>query len=66
MVRSIPDGHHTVTPYLSLQNAAEALEFYARAFGAIELKFRVREARSDTQKLRLAILRSCWPTSMQK
>ena len=37
MVRSIPDGHHTVTPYLSLQNAAAALDFYKRAFGATEL-----------------------------
>jgi hypothetical protein len=37
MVRSIPEGHHTVTPYLSLQNAAKALDFNARVFGAIEL-----------------------------
>ena len=32
----IPDGFHTVTPYLVVKNAAEAVEFYKRAFGAKE------------------------------
>jgi len=35
-VKPIPDGFHTVTPYLSVSNAAEAIEFYKRAFGAQE------------------------------
>jgi hypothetical protein len=26
----IPAGHHTVTPYLTIKNAAKALEFYKR------------------------------------
>jgi PhnB protein len=30
----IPDGYHTVTPYLTVNNAAAALDFYKRAFGA--------------------------------
>ena len=33
----IPEGLHTVTPYLTVRNAAKALEFYKRAFGAKEL-----------------------------
>jgi PhnB protein len=33
-VKSIPEGYHTVTPHLSLKNAAKALEFYKEAFGA--------------------------------
>lgn len=33
-VDPIPKGFHTVTPYLSLDRAAEALEWYKRAFGA--------------------------------
>ena len=37
MVKSIPDGHHTVTPYLSLRGAAAAIDFYKRAFGATEI-----------------------------
>jgi PhnB protein len=32
----IPDGFHTVTPYLSMKNASQAIEFYKRAFGATE------------------------------
>ncbi|MGH8583216.1 MAG: VOC family protein [Gammaproteobacteria bacterium] len=36
-VKSIPDGYHSVTPYLSIKGAADAIEFYKRAFGAKEL-----------------------------
>ncbi|MBS1808202.1 MAG: VOC family protein [Acidobacteria bacterium] len=36
-VKPIPEGYHTVTPYLILQDAASALEFYKQAFGATEL-----------------------------
>src|SRR5687767_13533238 len=35
-VKPIPEGYHTVTPYLIIHGAAEALEFYKRAFGASE------------------------------
>jgi len=34
--KPIPDGFHAVTPYLTVKNAAEAIEFYKRAFGAQE------------------------------
>ena len=34
--KTIPDGFHTVTPYLTVKNAVEAIEFYERAFGARE------------------------------
>lgn len=36
-VRPIPEGYHTVTPYLHVAGAAEALDFYRRALGAKEL-----------------------------
>jgi PhnB protein len=36
-VRPIPDGYHTVTPYLIVHDAAGALDFYKKAFGATEL-----------------------------
>jgi PhnB protein len=36
-VKAVPDGHHTVSPYLVVDNAAAALEFYTRAFQAREL-----------------------------
>lgn len=36
-VQPIPAGYHTVTPYLIINGAAEALAFYQQAFGATEL-----------------------------
>ena len=36
-VKPIPDGYHTVTPYLIVRNADQAIDFYKRAFGAREL-----------------------------
>lgn len=36
-VKPIPDGYHTVTPYLIVQGAADAIEFYKKAFSASEL-----------------------------
>ena len=35
--RPVPSGHHTATPYLVVSHAAEALDFYKRAFGAKEI-----------------------------
>jgi PhnB protein len=35
-VKPIPDGYRSVTPYLALKQAADAIEFYRRAFGAKE------------------------------
>jgi PhnB protein len=36
MTKPIPDGYHAITPYLIVSGGAKALEFYGRAFGAIE------------------------------
>lgn len=36
-VKPIPEGYHTVTPYLIVEGAANAIEFYKKAFGATEL-----------------------------
>ena len=35
--KPIPDGYRTVTPYLIVKGAADAIEFYKRAFGATEM-----------------------------
>jgi PhnB protein len=32
----IPEGYRTVTPYLAVDDAAEAIEYYTKAFGAKE------------------------------
>jgi uncharacterized glyoxalase superfamily protein PhnB len=36
-VKPIPDGMHTVTPHLICAGAADAIEFYKKAFNAVEL-----------------------------
>lgn len=36
-VKTIPEGYHVVTPYLSIKGAASAIEFYKQAFGATEV-----------------------------
>ncbi len=39
-VKPIPDGYHSLTPYLIIKGAADAMEYYKKAFGAVEL-FRI-------------------------
>lgn len=36
-VKPIPDGYHSVTPYIIVDDGAAALDFYQRAFSATEL-----------------------------
>jgi PhnB protein len=36
-VKPIPDGYHSLTPYLIVKGGASALDYYAKAFGAKEL-----------------------------
>lgn len=35
-VKPVPENMHTVTPHLVCAGAADAIEFYKRAFGAVE------------------------------
>jgi PhnB protein len=35
--KPIPDGYHSVTPYLHIAGAAAAIEFYKQALGAVEI-----------------------------
>jgi PhnB protein len=35
-VEAIPKGYHTLTPYMTVRDAARAIEFYKQAFGAVE------------------------------
>ena len=36
-VKPIPEGYHSLTPYLAVDNAEKAIEFYKEAFGAEEV-----------------------------
>jgi PhnB protein len=43
-VKAIPDGYTTVTPFMNIKNAPEAIAFYEKAFGAVVVE------RHDTSK----------------
>lgn len=53
-VKPIPDGQHSLTPYLCIHGAAKAIEFYKQAFGATEM-FRLEgpEGRIGHAELRI-------------
>jgi PhnB protein len=36
-VKPIPEGYHSITPYLIIKGAAKAIDYYKQAFGATEL-----------------------------
>ena len=36
-VKPVPEGYHSVTPYLIVKGASRAIEFYKKAFGATEV-----------------------------
>ncbi len=36
-VKPIPEGYHSVTPYLIVKDASKAIEYYKKAFGATEI-----------------------------
>ena len=36
-IKPIPNGYHTLTAYLTVRGASDAIEFYKKAFGATEL-----------------------------
>ena len=53
-VKPIPDGYHAVTPYLSVKGASEAIEFYKKAFGAMEtMRFAQPDGRIGHAELQL-------------
>ena len=35
-VQAIPKGYHSITPHMTVRDAARAIEFYKQAFGAVE------------------------------
>ncbi len=57
-VKPIPDGYHTVTPYLIIKGAVKALDFYRRAFGAKEL-FRMSDPNGRIGHAEIRIGDSC-------
>lgn len=53
-VKPVPDGYHTVTPYLIVSDAARAIDFYKKAFGATEsYKLMMPDGRLGHAEIRL-------------
>ncbi len=53
-VNAVPEGYHTVTPDLAFRDAAQAIEFYKRAFGARELmRFKTPEGKIGHAELKI-------------
>ncbi len=36
-VKPVPEGYHSVIPYLIIKGAADAIEFYTKVFGGVEI-----------------------------
>ena len=53
-VKPVPEGYHTATPYLIIKGAAQAIEFYKKAFGATELD-RVADASGKIRHAQIKI-----------
>ena len=53
-VNPVPEGFHTVTPYVTVRGAAGAIEFYKRAFGAREI-FRWTDSDGDIRHAEVVI-----------
>jgi PhnB protein len=52
-VRPIPEGYHTVTPYLIIKEAAKAIDFYKKGFGATELFRMERDGRIGHAEIKI-------------
>lgn len=63
--KPIPEGYHSATPYLIVKGAAEAIEFYKRAFGAAELSRMAHPTHGHTRRSRSATPSSCLRTRIR-
>jgi PhnB protein len=53
-VKAIPQGYHSLTPYLVINGAAKALDFYKKAFGAEEMfRFPMPEGKIGHAEMRI-------------
>jgi PhnB protein len=52
-VKPIPEGYHSVTPYLIINGAADAIEFYKKAFGATELFRMAKEGKVGHAEIKI-------------
>lgn len=53
-VKPIPDGYHTVTPYLTVTNAAQLIDFLLKAFSAT-LKYQMKDDSGNVRHAEMQI-----------
>ncbi len=58
MAKPIPDGYHSLQPYLYFKNAADAIAFYAKAFGATE-RMRMPDKKGRIMHAEISLGDSC-------
>ncbi|MEM7454192.1 MAG: VOC family protein [Planctomycetota bacterium] len=58
-VSPVPEGMHTVTPYLVVKDSVAAMDFYAKAFGAVQLMRMVGPDGQGTMHAEIKIGNSC-------
>ena len=59
-VKRVPDGFHRVTPHLTVRSAAAMIDFYKKAFGAVE---KGRAADPDGKSIPTPLYRSATRSS---
>ena len=52
-VKAIPDGYHSITPFLIVEGADKAIDFYIRAFGAAQVYRLEHEGKVAHAELRI-------------
>jgi PhnB protein len=57
-LKPIPDGYHSVQPYLIFKNASAAIDFYVKAFGAKE-RMRMADAAGRVNHAEIQVGDSC-------
>jgi PhnB protein len=57
-LKPIPDGYHSVQPYLIFKNASAAIDFYVKAFGAKE-RMRMADATGRVNHAEIQVGDSC-------
>lgn len=63
-VEAIPDGYHSVTPYLIVKGADRAIDFYKKVFGAAQrMRMDGPNGTVGHQKSKSMVQPSCWRTS---
>ena len=61
-MQPVPEGYHTLTPYLAVDDAAAAIDYYKKAFGAKErMRMEAPDGKIGHAELEIGDSLSCSP-----